>query len=197
MDVIGENGIHYPLPQLNSKCFKCTELVKSRKRITWGYGNPNSKVVMVGEAPGYLGADVTGIPFTKDNSGEYFQSILAKVGWDKDSVYVTNVVKCCPPGNRDPNSDEVDNCAMYLEYEITQVKPKYLVLMGKRAATYFHPTIGPFLAAWDRVYDNGLIAHVILPHPAFIVRNTKQWETYYIQSFKTIKSLVDFADKDQ
>ncbi len=119
--------------QPNIGCTKCAELMKSRKRITWGYGNESSNVVFIGEAPGRNGCDVTDIPFTRDPSGEFFQSMLAETQWTKEDVYVTNVVKCCPPGNRDPEPKEVENCRVYLQYEITKVNPHWIVLMGKFA----------------------------------------------------------------
>jgi uracil-DNA glycosylase family 4 len=127
MDKIGENGIHYQLTQLNAHCVKCSDLVTSRNRVTWGYGNINSKVLFFGEAPGMHGCDITGIPFTLDKSGEYFQSMLKSVGWTKEDVYVTNIVKCCPSGNRTPLPYEISNCSIFLEYEMIKIKPKYIL----------------------------------------------------------------------
>lgn len=182
--------VQYPLPQLNSHCTSCERLVKSRKRITFGWGNIHSKVMFVGEAPGYKGCDVTGIPFTQDNSGEFFQSMLSFVGWTKNDVYVTNIVKCCPPGNDEPTPTEITNCITFLQYEIAKVNPAYIVLMGKPAMKVFFPNIPSIISAWDkqRILDGR--TYILIPHPAYIIRNRKL-TNYYKSSFLKIKELVD------
>ena len=133
MDKIGENSIAYPMYQLNKNCMLCDDLVTSRNRITWGYGNIKSPVMFIGEAPGMHGCDITGIPLTLDKSGEYFQSMLKSVGCVKEQVYVTNIVKCCPAGNRTPTIYEITSCNKFLAYEIAKVDPKYIIVMGKPA----------------------------------------------------------------
>src|SRR5690349_1159646 len=111
------------LLQLNSKiksCVSCKELVKTRSRVVIGYGDVNAKILLIGEAPGRLGADVTGIPFTRDRSGVFLQRMLGKIGLNESEpenelpilrdVYITNIVKCNPQGstgaNRSPKKDE-------------------------------------------------------------------------------------------
>jgi uracil-DNA glycosylase family 4 len=191
VDKIGENGIHYKLVQLNKNCTLCSDLVTSRNRITWGYGPINSSLVFVGEAPGMHGCDITGIPFTLDKSGEYFQSMLTSVGWTKEDVYVTNLVKCCPAGNRTPMPYEIVNCSKFLEYEITIVKPKYIIIMGKPAMKYLLGKEGSIINLWDKVFERDGRKYIILPHPAFVVRDQKHWGEYYLKSFKKIKELVN------
>ena len=179
----------YPLPQLNKNCTRCSELVKSRSRVTFGYGDIDSDVTFIGEAPGNRGCDITGIPFTRDVSGELFQSMLHEVGWSKEDVYVTNVVKCCPPGNRTPTNEEIYNCRIYLEYEIAKINPTYIVLMGKPALQYFFPSITKIINNWDREFTSTNypgIKFIVIPHSAYIVRNI-QLKPDYINSFKRIK----------
>ena len=182
--------VKYPMIQMNANCTLCPELVKSRNRITWGFGNIHSLVVFVGEAPGMYGCDITGIPFTKDKSGEYFQSILNLVGWKKEDVYVTNIVKCCPQGNREPEVTEVDNCSIFIQYELQKIKPTYVVVMGKPAMKSLLGLNGSIISFWDKMYKQDDIRYIIIPHPAFIVRNVRRWETEYINSFKKIKEYV-------
>jgi len=191
MDIIGEKCVNYQLPQLNKNCIRCPDLVKSRKRITFGYGNIHSPVIFVGEAPGMHGCDITGIPFTLDKSGEYFQSMLTSVGWDKHMVYVTNIVKCCPAGNRTPLPYEIANCSIFLEYEIARINPKYIIVMGKPAMKYLLNKEGSIISLWDKKIDKDNRTYIILPHPAYIVRDRKHWEEYYMQSFIKIKELVN------
>lgn len=173
----------------NIDCTKCSELVKSRKRITWGYGDDKSPVVFVGEAPGRFGCDITGVPFTKDRSGELFQEMLRAVGLTKNDVYVTNIVKCCPPNNRTPGIIETGNCMPYFRYELDVIKPKYLVLLGATAVQILLPTIESVIANWNKILKYQEHECIILPHPAWICRNM-QLKNKYIDSFKNIRRIV-------
>lgn len=182
----------YQLKQMNANCMKCPQLVKSRKRVTWGYGDPHSNIMFVGEAPGYLGCDVTGIPFTRDRSGEFFQKMLSEVGLDKNQVYTTNIVKCCTPGNRTPTPQEMESCSIFLQHEIIEVKPKLIVLMGKQAIQVFYPAITSVINNWGRCIEDKVIystTFMLIPHPAYIVRNLKDNEHIYLKSFKTIAAI--------
>jgi DNA polymerase len=191
MDKIGENSIGYSMYQYNQSCTRCIALAFSRNRITWGYGNVESPVIFVGEAPGKYGCDITGIPFTLDKSGEYFQSMIKAVGWIKEQVYVTNLVKCCPEDNRTPTVDEIKNCSSYLNLELVKIKPKLVVVMGKLPMKALLNKDGSIISLWDKVFDKDDCKYYIIPHPAFIVRDTKHWGEYYLKSFKKIKELVN------
>ena len=110
-------------------CELCQELVESRTQAVSGYGDFFANVFIIGEAPGRFGADITGIPFTKDRSGIFLQKMLHRLGLNEadpksekpklKGVYITNIVKCNPRKedgtNRSPNSDEISNCINYLE----------------------------------------------------------------------------------
>lgn len=174
----------------NINCMKCLELVKSRKRITWGYGNSKSPVVFIGEAPGVHGCDITGIPFTRDVSGEYYQSVIRSAGWTKEDVYTTNMVKCCPPGNRKPTPTEVENCCVYLAYELAVVEPKIIVMMGDTPLRYFFPNAGKITSVWDKKYEVGGKIFIAVPHPAYICR-VQNFKKLYQESFSKIRRLVD------
>ena len=123
-------------------CSRCSALAASRSRIVHGYGDPTARVVFVGEAPGQHGADRTGIPFSGDKSGRALQRILIALGLQDDQVpveqprlrcFLTNVVRCCPPGNRTPAPAEAANCAPFLARELDAIDPRIVVPIGRVA----------------------------------------------------------------
>lgn len=123
-------------------CDRCPMLVASRRRIVHGYGDPRARIVFVGEAPGQHGADRTGLPFSGDKSGRALQRILAALGladaadpadWPRLRCFVTNAVRCCPPGNRTPIPSEVSNCAPLLRFELDTIAPRTVVPVGRIA----------------------------------------------------------------
>lgn len=178
------------LNQLNENCSKCPELARSRKRITWGYGNIKSPVVFIGEAPGYLGCDVTGIPFRGDKSGDLYEKMLASIDLTTELVYTTNAVKCCPPGNRTPTDEEVMNCRYYLFEELKFIEPELIVPMGKTAIKTFDPFVSAVLKLWDKQRASSYGHVFCLPHPAFITRNLTTYEPRYQESFQKIKEII-------
>ncbi len=139
--------------------------------------------MLVGEAPGYLGADRTGVPFTGDRSGRRVQTLLMALGLSEEKdpaaalprlrgVYLTNVVRCNPPGNRNPTPAEVANCAPYLAAELAAVRPQVVAALGSFAARWaFQRLRGEELPAGIRalhgqVWPAGAVTLVTLVHPA-------------------------------
>lgn len=123
-------------------CDRCAMLASNRRRIVHGYGDPRSRVVFVGEAPGRHGADRTGTPFSGDKSGRALQRILIALGLTDEvqpvdrprlRCFITNAVRCCPPGNRTPTSVEVANCAPHLRFELDTITPQVVVPVGRVA----------------------------------------------------------------
>lgn len=113
------------------KCQKC-HLSRTRKMAVPGEGNPNSIVMFVGEAPGG-DEDREGLPFI-GRAGQLFTRILQSVQIDRKSVFITNIVKCRPPENRNPNKSEIDLCLPYLESQIALINPKIIVTLGSVSA---------------------------------------------------------------
>jgi len=114
-----------------STCEKCG-LCEKRSNVVFGTGNPNADLMFVGEGPG-ANEDRQGIPFV-GAAGQLLDKIIKAIGMSRDEVYIANVVKCRPPGNRDPLPDEVASCMPYLERQIALVQPKVLVALGRVAA---------------------------------------------------------------
>jgi DNA polymerase len=120
-------------------CALCPALVTSRSRIVHGYGDPQARIVFVGEAPGRHGADRTGVPFSGDKSGRVLQRILIALGLAAEQApadapqlrcFVTNVVRCCPPANRTPTPREQSNCVPLLAHELEIIEPRIVVPIG-------------------------------------------------------------------
>lgn len=114
-----------------SGCMKCP-LGKTRTNLVFGIGNPNARLMFVGEAPGQ-NEDLSGIPFV-GAAGKLFDKYLGAVGIDRNDVYITNILKCRPPQNRDPLPEEEDACIGYLREQVAAISPDIIVCLGRIAA---------------------------------------------------------------
>ncbi len=150
-------------------CTKC-ELCKTRKNAVPGKGNKNSEVVFIGEAPG-RSEDIAGEPFV-GAAGKKLSDALEHAGISRESVYITNVVKCRPPNNRVPSHEEKESCRNYLESEISLIKPKVICIMGNTAyqsilgGKNITKERGKFVKKDDKLY-------FLTVHPAAIIYNQK------------------------
>ena len=196
------------LTQVQS-CEKCPKLVYSRTlyeygKPTFGFGNPNSPLFFVGEAPGRYGCGITGVPFTKDRSGEYFQKILREeLGLTHKDIWITNVVKCCPEDNRTPHPEEIENCYPYLAEELNIIQPYVIVPLGFSAARAIFPKIERFgdvygrdISLRDHTIRKVSISHFTIIysvwHPAYIIRDPGREEKYRA-CFKAIEKCILYA----
>ena len=116
-----------------AECKKC-RLWSTRTKPVPGHGNPNTDVMFVGEAPGY-NEDLEGKPFV-GAAGKFLDQLLGLAGLSRGEVYITNVLKCRPPNNRDPLPDEVEVCSPYLDRQIMIIRPKLIVCLGRHSASY-------------------------------------------------------------
>lgn len=114
-------------------CTRCN-LSRSRTNVVFGNGNPDSRILLVGEAPGF-NEDKKGIPFC-GKAGEVLDRLLASVGLSRDSVYVTNILKCRPPDNRDPLPEEIAACRSWLDRQMDLIRPAAVCCLG-RFSLYF------------------------------------------------------------
>jgi uracil-DNA glycosylase len=111
-------------------CTRC-RLAEGRTQVVFGAGNPRADLMFVGEAPGFH-EDKNGIPFV-GQAGKLLDGLLAGVGLERDDVYVANVLKCRPPGNRDPQADEIESCEPHLFRQIELIEPKVIATLGNFA----------------------------------------------------------------
>jgi len=116
-----------------ARCRKC-RLWSSRTNPVPGHGNQDSDVMFIGEAPGY-NEDLEGKPFV-GAAGKFLDQLLGIAGLRRGDVFITNVLKCRPPGNRDPLPDEVEACSPYLDRQISIIRPKLVVCLGRHSASY-------------------------------------------------------------
>ncbi len=114
-----------------SVCQRCPQLVAGRTQVVFGSGSVDAQVMFVGEAPG-ASEDREGVPFV-GASGRLLDQLLAGIGIEREQVYITNVLKCRPPDNRDPRSEEIANCSGYLERQVELVEPIVVVTLGNFA----------------------------------------------------------------
>ena len=116
------------------KCTKCS-LCESRNKIVFSDGCNNAPIMFIGEAPGH-NEDITGIPFI-GRAGQLLRKFMFDVGFSKDDFYIANTIKCRPPQNRKPKTEEKEACKRYLEKQIELVNPKIIVLVGSTALESF------------------------------------------------------------
>jgi DNA polymerase len=159
------------LASLVAKCQKCP-LYKTATNSVPGSGNPDAKIVFIGEAPGFY-EDQQGLPFV-GNSGKLLDKLLATIGIPRQDVFICNILKHRPPENRDPLPDEIKVCTPYLKAQLEILHPQIIVTLGRFALNYFLPidSISRIHGQIKRVNWQGLDVNLIpLYHPSAGLRN--------------------------
>ncbi|WP_075006228.1 uracil-DNA glycosylase [Stigmatella aurantiaca] len=158
-------------------CQRC-KLCTGRKNIVFGVGNPRADLVFVGEGPGE-NEDLKGIPFV-GAAGDLLTKMIQAMGFSRDDVYICNVVKCRPPGNRNPEPDEIASCEPFLRSQLLAIQPKVIVALGKFAAQTLLRDSTPItrLRGQWREYQGVKLMPTF--HPAYLLRSPaekrKAWE---------------------
>ena len=152
-------------------CQRC-RLCESRTQVVFGTGNPNAELVFVGEAPG-AEEDRQGTPFVGE-SGQLLTRMIEAMGYSRDEVYICNVIKCRPPNNRNPGPDELAECEPFLRQQLSLLKPKAMVALGKFAAQALLRETTPIssLRGIWREYEG--IPLMPTYHPAYLLRQPNE-----------------------
>jgi len=152
-------------------CTRCA-LAKGRNKIVFGDGDPNAKLMFVGEGPG-ADEDAQGLPFV-GRGGQLLNNMIGAMGLKREQVYIANVVKCRPPQNRTPEPDEAHTCSPFLFKQIDVVRPQVIVALGQTAVTYLTGEKRP-LSAWrGTVHPLRGTKLIVTYHPAFLLRDPNQ-----------------------
>ncbi len=157
------------LEQAALACTKCP-LSGTRTQVVFGAGDPEADLMFIGEGPGEQ-EDLDGIPFV-GRAGRLLTSLIEGIGLDRDSVYIANVVKCRPPGNRDPLADEIESCRPYLEAQLAFIDPAVVVTLGNFATKLLLDTKEGITKLRGREFPFRRHA-VLMPtlHPSAVLRN--------------------------
>ena len=156
-------------------CTRC-RLAQTRTRAVPGEGHPDTEVVFVGEGPGQT-EDQQGRPFV-GRAGDLLVKLLSTLGWRRGEVFITNIVKCRPPGNRDPEPDEIASCAAYLKRQLEALDPAVVVTLGRFSMAHFRPgeritqIHGTAVVAPPETGAGDALAYALY-HPAAALRSTE------------------------
>ncbi|MCI8366177.1 MAG: uracil-DNA glycosylase [Eggerthellaceae bacterium] len=131
---------HIPLEDIRAQVADCTRcpLHEGRTNVVFGEGNPQARVLIVGEAPG-KNEDLQGRPFV-GAAGKYLDELLAIAGLERKDVFIANVLKCRPPGNRDPRPEEIQACTPFLREQTRTISPEYIVTLGNFSTKFILKT---------------------------------------------------------
>jgi len=164
---LAESGDLESLAREAASCTRC-RLAEQRRTVVFGEGDPRARVMFFGEGPG-AEEDRTGRPFV-GQAGQLLDAMIVALGLERRQVYITNVVKCRPPGNRDPQDDEVAACAPFLDRQIALIRPLLIVALGKPAARRLTGSTAPISALRGRWAS--YLGIPVLPtfHPAYLLR---------------------------
>ncbi|MDB4957728.1 MAG: phage polymerase-related protein [Myxococcales bacterium] len=158
------------LAQLRTELGECTrcKLHSTRRSIVWGVGDENAPLVFVGEAPGEQ-EDRRGEPFVGP-AGELLDKMIEAMGWTRDSVYITNILMCRPPNNRNPQPDEVEQCLPFLNAKLQTIAPRIIVALGRPSANTLLGTDAPISTLRGRFHDRHGVQVMPTFHPAYLLR---------------------------
>jgi DNA polymerase len=151
-------------------CTRCKELAATRTQTVFGVGPLDPPVCFIGEAPG-ADEDRQGEPFV-GAAGQLLNRIIAACGMKREEVYICNILRCRPPGNRVPRPDEASNCRPFLERTLEIVRPQYIVCLGASAANYLLDVKSSIGKMRGQFFDYRGIPVVCTYHPAFLLRST-------------------------
>jgi uracil-DNA glycosylase len=152
-------------------CTRCA-LHKGRNKLVFGDGDPEARLMFVGEGPG-ADEDAQGLPFV-GRAGQLLNNMISAMGLKREQVYIANIVKCRPPQNRTPEPDEANTCSPFLFQQIDVIRPEVIVALGATAATYLLGQRQPLAGLRGRVHSWRGSKLIVTYHPAFLLRDPRQ-----------------------
>jgi uracil-DNA glycosylase family 4 len=173
-----ESGVDDPARALRmiredlGDCTRCKLHKQGRKQIVFGVGNPKAELMFIGEAPG-ADEDQQGEPFV-GRAGQLLNNMIKAMGLRREDVYIANIIKCRPPGNRTPERDECETCSPFLMRQIAVIKPKAIVALGAIAAKTLLAINAPMSELRGHWYDFRGTRLAVTYHPAFLLRDPRQ-----------------------
>jgi len=168
-------------------CTKC-KLHKFRTNPVVGEGPENAKLMFIGEAPG-ADEDRTGRPFV-GRAGRKLREILKKVGITEKDFYISNIIKCRPPQNRDPEEDEIKACSPYIRLQIKKIKPKIICTLGRYAAYFILDEVRTMGSLRGQIFEKENYIVIPVYHPSFILRNNRM-EPIFEKDLRLVKQKLD------
>ncbi|MCX8106065.1 MAG: uracil-DNA glycosylase [Ignavibacterium album] len=175
------------LNNLIKNCTKC-DLHKNRNNFVFGSGNPNAKVMVIGEGPG-AEEDKQGLPFV-GRAGQLLTDILKAIKFERDEVYIANIVKCRPPENRTPLPEEMETCIPYLKKQISLIQPKMILCLGLTAAKGLLRKKESLTALRGKFFEYEGIKVMVTFHPAALLRNPN-WKRDCWEDVKKFRKMYD------
>ena len=172
--------------EINS-CLSCS-LGESRNKFVFGDGNPNADLMLIGEAPGAQ-EDKEGIPFV-GRAGKLLNDILKAIKFEREDIYIANILKCRPPKNRDPLPSEREVCSPYLYKQIELIKPKVILCLGKVAANVMLNNNDSLTKMRSNVHEINEIKTMVTFHPAALLRNPN-WKKPVWEDVQKLRKLYD------
>ena len=158
-------------------CRRC-KLHRTRRTIVFGEGNPNATLMFIGEGPGY-DEDVQGRPFV-GRAGQLLTKIIQSIHLQREEVYIANIIKCRPPGNRNPEPDEIKTCSPFLLKQVQAIRPKIICALGTFSAQTLLSTDAKITTLRGRFFDFQGIKVIPTFHPSYLLRNPERkrdvWE---------------------
>lgn len=167
-------------------CRRC-ELHQVRTNIVFGKGNPDARILIIGEAPG-RNEDLEGMPFV-GKAGKDLDNYLIEAGISPDDIYIANVIKCRPPENRNPKVEEITTCTPFLREQIRSIWPDFIVTLGNFSSKFILKTDKGITALRGQVYERGHFKVLPIFHPAAAIYDKKKAE-FIKQDFALLKSLL-------
>jgi uracil-DNA glycosylase family 4 len=188
------------LDDIGPDCQRCKLAKLGRKQIVFGTGDPHAKLMFIGEGPG-ADEDAQGLPFV-GRAGQLLNNMIAAMGLKREQVYIANIVKCRPPGNRTPERDECDTCSPFLMRQIHVIRPKVIVALGATAAKNLLGVNDSMASMRGRFYDFSPPRAItdasgpfecklaVTYHPAFLLRDPRQKK----ETWKDLQMVMRYLD---